>query len=198
MGAYAAYLTARGLRMATPASAVAALGVDFGANVARLAWQYRQADRHARERADELRAGLLALRQRYQTVRVVAHSLGCRHILEALHQDATDKYDETVDLRPDWLHLCAPACAEQDVQDVLSMGAARRNIYVYYTDRDAVLTTLFRAMHPEHSAALGAVGPSAGLGAYPGLVTYDASDAFTWRVHTAYAKRFYSLALPPG
>ncbi|RKP25729.1 hypothetical protein SYNPS1DRAFT_28545 [Syncephalis pseudoplumigaleata] len=210
-GLYAAYLSSRGLRAVNPAAMLATLGVDAGLHVARMMQQYRQADRHARERAHQLRERLIALRCQYPCVRVVAHSLGCRHTLEAL-RSMTDpvqgqRNKETAaaaaaadmsDPRPDWLHLCAPACTESDVADVLAAGPARRGTFLYYTRRDIVLSLMFRTMHPQQHRALGEIGPAAGLGAYPGLHACAIDDAFGWRVHTAYARRFHQFAMAPG
>jgi hypothetical protein len=192
-GMLATYRSTRGLRMIAPTAVLMALGVDVGINIGRLIWQYHQANIYAKQRASILRKGLIELRQQYQTVRVVAHSLGCRHVLEALNPN-TIKDEETIDPRPDWLHLCAPAASELDVMTSLSAGTSLKGTYLYYTHRDKILSTLFPLLHPKHHTALGAVGIQSGLGTYPGLTTIDVSDAFIWRVHTAYAKRFHVIA----
>jgi esterase/lipase superfamily enzyme len=202
-------LASRGIRAVNPAAILATLGIDASLHVARVAYQYRAADQHARERAHQLRERLLALRCQYKCVRVVAHSLGCRHTLEALRNLNSDESVENyttiqndkhqiVDPRPDWLHLCAPACTESDVADVLAAGPARRGTFIYYTKCDTVLAYMFRIMHPQQLDALGAIGPIAGLGAYPGVYGRAVDDIFTWRVHTAYARKFYQFAMAPG
>ncbi|KAI8055052.1 hypothetical protein BDF22DRAFT_675097 [Syncephalis plumigaleata] len=211
-GLYAAYLASRGVRAINPAAMLTTLGVDAGLHIARIAYQYRVADQHARERAHQLRERLLALRRQYKCVRVVAHSLGCHHTLEALRslnsqgvegghsttRDDDDTKHMSMDPRPDWLHLCAPACAESDVADILAAGPARQGTFIYYTKRDTVLSYMFRIMHPQQLDALGAIGPVAGLGAYPGVHGCAVDDIFTWRVHTAYARKFHQFAIAPG
>ncbi|KAI9595682.1 hypothetical protein BDF19DRAFT_476223, partial [Syncephalis fuscata] len=204
-GLYSTYIAARGLSAITPASALATIGVDMGLNAARIIRQYRHADEQARERAHELFDRLIELRKQYKYVRVVAHSLGCRHILEALREAGitskpadVSSTPNTIDPRPDWLHLCAPACAEPDVADILSAGAARQGTFLYYTQRDTVLSIMFRLGHPHRYKALGATGPTAGLGVYPGLYAESIDDIFNWRVHTAYARQFHRFAISPS
>lgn len=71
------------LRLPTPASIVGAVAMDIGLHAARLAYQFSTATRESHERAEMLAWRLLDLRRKYDTLRVVGHSLGCRHIVEA-------------------------------------------------------------------------------------------------------------------
>ncbi len=80
----------------------------------------------------------MELRKRHDVVRVVAHSLGCRHAIAAISS-------MTANERPDLLHLCAPAVREVDVQ-VHLRRLVRQHTYVYYTARDTVLAVPFVVM----------------------------------------------------
>lgn len=57
--------------------------MDVGLHAARLAYQFSTATRESHERAEMLAWRLLDLRRKYDTLRIVGHSLGCRHIVEA-------------------------------------------------------------------------------------------------------------------
>ena len=155
----------------------AALSVRFVA-------QYIQARRHAQLRADDLAKCLASLARNDRRVRVVAHSLGCRQVIEAAallpnHQ------------RPHEIHLCAPACLESEVQDRLA-NLARDESTVYFAKPDLVLETSFRVM--SQGRAIGAAGLE---GQYTGLRTCDVSDAFDFWVHTEYKNRFPQFATRP-
>ena len=121
------------------------------------------------------------LTQRYERVRVVAHSLGCRNVIEAVARLDPER-------RPHEIHLCAPAFREADVADKLG-GLAQGRTHLYFTNSDLVLETAFRVM--AWGRALGAVGPTTD---YPGLAPVDVSDHFGFWVHAEYKNRFSRLA----
>lgn len=156
--------------------------------VARFTFQYLAAQRSARERAADLAGTLRALRGAHERVRVVAHSLGCLHVVEAAARlDPSE--------RPDEIHLCAPACLEGEVGALLAQPARGRT-HLYFTRKDAVLEAAFRTL--ARGRALGAVGPE---GDYPGLDAVDVSEHFEFWVHNRYPRRFARFATgdaPPG
>jgi hypothetical protein len=84
-----AYLVAKNfkhlknLRLPTPISIASALTLDVGLHAARLAFQFSTATKESHERAEMLAWRLLDLRRKNEYLRVVGHSLGCRHIVEA-------------------------------------------------------------------------------------------------------------------
>jgi hypothetical protein len=72
------------LRLPTPATVLGAFLVDIGLHAGRLAYQFNQATTESKERAEILALRLLRLRTEHEHVRIVAHSLGCRHVVEAI------------------------------------------------------------------------------------------------------------------
>ena len=93
-------------------------------------------------------------------------------------------------LRPNELHLCAPACLEEEVADKLH-ALARERAHFYYTELDKVLDISFRAMSQGH--AIGACGLERD---YEGLEGHDVSGAFDFWVHTEYKNRFADFIAP--
>ena len=68
----------------------------------------------------------------------MAHSLGCRHTIEAISALSASQ-------RPDAVHLCAPACLEDAVAEHLG-SLARSHTTLYFTPNDLVLRTGFALM----------------------------------------------------
>jgi hypothetical protein len=142
--------------------------------------QYLAASRNALELSDELAAQLRALAERGMTVRIVAHSLGCRQVIEAVSRLSPE-------LRPEEIHLCAPAVREDDVAEKLA-SLARGSTFLYYTGKDRVLDLGFTPL--ARGRALGCAGPRE---AYPGLAAFDVSERFDFFVHGEYQLRFCQL-----
>ena len=98
------------------------VATDFALNAARLLVQYRLALNAAAVDSRAFAAVLRSLRRDhgYEHVRVVAHSLGCLHVILGIGEleDAADK--------PDEVHLCAPACVESEVAGALERGLTRK------------------------------------------------------------------------
>lgn len=151
----------------------------------RLAQQYRDAAHAARARAHELAEQLRGLAQRFSLVLVVAHSLGCLQTIEALH--LLDPAE-----RPHEVHLCAAACREAEVQGKLDVLPAGRTA-IYFARGDLVLETAFRAL--SRGRAIGSAGLAGG---YPGLVSLDVGEHFSFFVHREYCRRFGRFALRFG
>ena len=152
---------------------------------ARFVHQYLTAARSAASRADEHALHLRNLADRHKRVRVVAHSLGCRHVIEATAQLEPRE-------RPHEIHLCAPACREEDVADKLS-GLAREQTFVYFTDKDRLLDWAFTPL--ARGRALGFSGPREN---YEAVVPIDVSEHFDFWVHGEYKNRFGRLVPPAG
>jgi hypothetical protein len=129
--------------------------------------QYVIASRSAREQAGDQAAHLHKLAAEERRVRVVAHSLGCRHVIEAVSQLEPAR-------RPHEIHLCAPACKEDHVLEKLSALAQERTVF----------TPLARGR------ALGFTGPHRD---YDRLVAIDVGEHFDFRVHGEYKNRFAML-----
>jgi hypothetical protein len=172
---------ARNARRAARLSYWGAMLAEETALVAsRFVHQYWSAARQAAQRADDYAAHLRELAGRYRRVRVVAHSLGCRHVIEAVTQlDVSE--------RPHEIHLCAAACKEADVADKLT-ALAREQAYLYFTDKDHLLELAFTPL--ARGRALGSVGPQRD---YRGLTAIDVGEHFDFWVHGEYKSRFGRL-----
>ncbi|KAK9710396.1 hypothetical protein K7432_008432 [Basidiobolus ranarum] len=174
----------KNFRFPTPAAIVSTLALDAGLNTARLAYQYHIATEASQLRADLLAEKLVQLRRDHSRVRIVAHSLGCSHLLAAIRElTESDK--------PDVIHLCAPAVREEVVKDVLSLSPAKEQTYCYHTTRDLTLAALFRVM--AQGSAIGDIGLSQ---EYPNIMSIDVSHRFDVVVHTKYARKFHHFAEP--
>ncbi len=182
-GAWRVYQKSRNVRrMAGLGPAVGLIAAEEVVQVVgRFLFQYAMAVQAAEQRAHMLAERLAKLRSRYERVRVVAHSLGCRHIIEASSSLAGRQ-------RPDEIHLCAPACRERDVAPKLA-GLARGSTYVYYCKSDAVLDVGFRLV-----ARGRAVGSKGLTGGYAGMSAVDVSEHFGFWVHPEYKNRFSQFA----
>jgi len=172
----------RGLRKFNVASAVAMTAGEEVARVAlRFVGEYRAAERAARERASDLAAVLGELAERHARVRVVAHSLGARHAIEAIGALPASS-------RPHEVHLCAAACREEEVGSALS-GLARERAHLYFSTGDLVLRTGFALL--SGGSAIGAAGLAR---SHAGLDAWDVSPHFDFWVHSEYKKTFGKIA----
>lgn len=142
--------------------------------------QYLAAARRAEELADELAFHLRELARSGRRVRVVAHSLGCRQVIEAAGALAPEE-------RPDEIHLCAPACREDDVAERLS-DLARERAFLYFSGKDRVLDLGFAPL--ARGRALGFRGPRRD---YSRLLALDVSEHFDFWVHAEYKRRLAEL-----
>lgn len=158
-----------------------AMAEELAQITAAFGYQYMQASRSARERADGLAERLVRLRKRYRTLRIVAHSLGCLHVIEAVALLAPHE-------RPDVIHLCAPACSEGEVGANL-VGLARQRAFLYHSRSDLVLRAGFPIV--SGGVALGATGPRQ---SYDGLTTVNVADHFRFWVHLRYKSQFAKFA----
>ena len=160
------------------------LGMIVGEQVltvsALFVYQYLAATRNAQDLAEEHATQLATLAHGDARVRVVAHSLGCRQVIEAASSLPPE-------LRPDEIHLCAPAVREDDVAERLP-SLARGATFLYYTEKDRVLDLGFTPL--ARGRALGYSGPR---GAYAGLTALDVSEQFDFFVHAEYKTRFGQL-----
>lgn len=169
-----------------PATLATALAADVALNAVRLGLQYRYAERTAVEDAERLSSSLVTLGQRFNRVRLVAHSLGCRKAIRAVTGLPESE-------RPFEIHLTAPACIESLVSADLN-GLARGPdgmTYCYYTRRDLALSWGFRAAHGG-SEAMGSVGLES---LYERMETHDVSRSFGYfdDVHNGFADKFPNM-----
>ena len=172
----------RGLMVSPWRTLAVGLGEQGLWAAARLVQQYRDAAQAARARAHELAERLRELAERWPLVRVVAHSLGCVQTIEAMQ--LLDPAQ-----RPREVHLCGPACRETDVEGKLGVLPVGRSA-IYFARGDLVLETAFRAL--SRGRAIGSAGLAGG---YPGLVSVDVGQHFSFFVHREYSRRFGRFAL---
>jgi hypothetical protein len=102
--------------------------------------EFRQANFNAKQYAHLLRDEILKLNQQYDKLRIVAHSLGAKHAIEAI---------KLLDImeRPFEVHLCAAALTENDYKDLFTEGLVNRKdpknmVYSYWSEQDYLLKTL--------------------------------------------------------
>ncbi|KAL0074472.1 hypothetical protein J3Q64DRAFT_1770307 [Phycomyces blakesleeanus] len=180
-------------KLPTPASLMGALVVDAGLHCGRLAYQFNTATVESKERAEMLAGRLLELRTRHDYLRVVSHSLGCRHLVEA----CALLYPEE---RPDEVHLCAPALVASDLERFFAgaeKGLGRENTVIYYSEKDLTLGVLLRALLMGQQA-VGEIGLP-GVTLPPSVRIIDCSRSlggFYVGAHTDYADKFHFFASP--
>ncbi|KAI9025969.1 hypothetical protein CLU79DRAFT_803545 [Phycomyces nitens] len=178
-------------RLPTPASLMGAAVVDVGLHCGRLAYQFNTATVESKERAEMLAGRLLELRTRHDYLRVVSHSLGCRHLVEA----CALLYPEE---RPDAVHLCAPALVASDLERFFGAGEGlgRENTVIYYSEKDLTLGILLRTLLMGKQA-VGEIGLP-GVSLPSSVRTIDCSRSlggFYVGAHTDYADKFHFFAL---
>jgi hypothetical protein len=159
----------------------AAIVGDALTHTARLYLQYCAA-----ERAAVVDARTLAdICQRYDgNFRVVAHSLGCRLVIEALPLLPPAQ-------RPREVHLCAAASTAEHVLPRLEqLCAPSGRVVHYYSPSDEVLITGFRLMTGVPAFGAGPLGHS-----IAGVTEVDATNYCGMQVHDSYAPCFHRLAL---
>jgi len=90
----------------------------------------RNIDKNIAENQGPLEDYLMSLNRQYRTVRVVAHSAGCKLVVKTIPNLPFSE-------RPHYVHLCAPAVIEDDVSDWESL--AQISTSVYFCEQDTIL-----------------------------------------------------------
>jgi len=161
-----AYRAKKSMARLSPAALASSLATDAILNGLRMMFQYRYTERTVVEDAARLSEVLLDLRNEHETLRVVAHSLGCRKVVQAVALLPPE-------MRPDEVHLCAPACVEDEIKASLSGGITREggSTHIYHTRSDLALEVGFRLARVGYKA-VGAIGLE-NSSRYPGLVAHE-------------------------
>lgn len=167
----------------TPMGLAASFSVDVALYAAILATEYYKADSSLAEQSVLLAEQLLHLHSTHSTVRVVAHSLGCRLLFHAIRQIPPEK-------RPHEVHLLAPAFTELEVGPHLD-ALAHHFVTVYHNEDDYVLSLLYSGV----SGGAQAVGCIGLRGNYERARSIDTKKHFEWFVHSEYAKEFPKFVL---
>jgi len=153
--------------------------IDVGIFAARMIYEYHQAEKNTKEMSHVLATDLVNLSNKYYNVRVVAHSLGARLLLNALR----DVPDED---KPNNIHLLAPAFAENEFTDIIG-NSSKDNTFIYYSHRDVVLYTFLHLLKREE-----AVGAHGLTDNYNNCHQIDVTNYFKdhWLVHNNYKDEF--------
>ncbi|CAO3643544.1 unnamed protein product [Cunninghamella blakesleeana] len=181
------------LRFPSPATILGAVAIDVGLHLGRLAYQYNTATKESEERAEMLAWRLLELRKRYEYLRVVSHSLGCRHLVEAC--SIMEKHQ-----RPNEIHLCAPALIKSDILPWIKQGSGGLGINhtsIYYSHKDITLGILLRTLLAGDQA-VGEIGIKDEI-LDPSVSFIDVSQSlggFYIGAHTDYANKFHYFCQP--
>lgn len=160
------------------------LSVDLGIHVMGTLWQYIRTEERTTQLADDLASNLIELSNRYSNVRIVAHSLGCKLLLNALDKIPVDKYPKT-------MHLLAPAVVEtsytQTFTHFQNYAYPRSRMYVYYCKNDFMLDTLLCLI--KGFPPVGAVGMAR---SFQGIKSINVESFFndSWFVHRNYKHMF--------
>lgn len=167
----------------TPAGLLASAGVDVALYAGMLATEFYRAENSLETQSLILAEQLERLRAQHTTVRVVAHSLGCRLVHHALKR-------VPYEARPHDIHYLAPAFVEDEIGPSLDT-MAHQSIAIYHNKNDYILSLLYSGV-TGGSVAVGAHGVS---GKYEKVKTLDTTPYFTWLVHTEYRNEFHRFAL---
>jgi len=136
----------------TPAGLAAGMVIDGSMLLASKYWQAtHNADNHSKKLASAI-AELGALHTKPR-VRIVAHSLGCKLLLNALKELPSD-------LRPHEVHLCGGAFPETIFKNAYLHGFAKEHTYVYFCTKDATLQYGYGGFHYGSEPAVGFAGLS--------------------------------------
>jgi hypothetical protein len=174
---YALYNHTKILRATNPVALMTALGVDASIFTAMVVYQYFLVEENIHMMAPKLALDLIAFSKKYENVRVVSHSLGCKLLLNALPY-VPDKH------KPRNIHMCAPAFSESDHGHLLD-NSSKHQTYIYYTPNDVVLSTFLNMT--KNKNPVGAYGLSKD---YQKVKTINVTDYFKneWFIHNNYHK----------
>lgn len=175
------------MRRSSPAALAAGVAGDALLNATRLFLTFREAERTAERDAPDVARSLADLKSanNLSGYRVVAHSLGCRLMIDSLPLLPAAS-------RPSELHLCAaavtPSHAVPRLHECVAPGG---RIYHYFSDSDEALMSGF-LLASRGESALGslALPPDAPSNAS----SHDATAYLGVASHGEYRKEFHRLA----
>lgn len=185
------------LRRSSPLMLVGGVAGDGLLNAARVYYAFNAAEDAAKQDAPSLAAALSSLHARPQSesYRVVAHSLGCRLVLEALPLLPRSE-------RPAEVHLCAAAITAEAALSKLPYACRPGGrLYHHYSTGDEALSSAFK-LASRGKPALGS-GPlsaeatshcAAAAEATTTLSSHDASSYLGLFTHGQFRSHFHRLA----
>jgi len=132
----------------TPVGLATAVAVDTGLAVAIRYWHATyNAEKYSHRLADAIKE----LVTKHQKVRVIAHSLGCRLLINSLQEIPLEK-------RPHEIHMCAPAVVEDSI-DIDWSCLAQNHTHIYWSTRDSTLSLGFPILN-NGNQPIGCIGIS--------------------------------------
>jgi hypothetical protein len=155
------------------------LATQFVGGILGFRSKFRRAHERAETHIQPLMVLLDELGDRYRYVRVVAHSLGCLHFLRAA-KFASERGRRL----PDEIHLCAAAVGRREFGDLVPDELRRKPLYIYYCERDWVLTKMFDV--DRWSVSVGARGVPV---SWDGLHSVNVCQYFDRAVHQKYVEK---------
>jgi len=182
------------LRQSSPAAMAAGLAGDVVLHATRLLLTFRAAEQVTEHDAPRVAAALsnLAALPDVSDYRVVAHSLGCRLVIDALPLLPPQS-------RPIEVHLCAAAVtasrALPRLDDLCKPGG---HLYHHWASSDeALLSGFLIASHGEPALGSGPLPPTASAALSHSSITKSSHDASAYlgiASHGAYRSLFHRLA----
>lgn len=175
---YSIYNSSKIIR-ANPVTFASSLAIDTALMAGMITYQYFIVEENTHTMAPKLALDLMDLSKKYEIVRVVCHSLGCKLLLNAIEY-IPDKH------KPNVVHLCAPTFNETEYEHILNK-VSKQKTYIYYTDRDTILSTALQLT--KNKNPVGAFGLEK---TYSNIKAIDVTSYFDdyWLVHNNYHKVF--------
>ena len=183
-GALLAVYNSTKLFRVNPVTFATTLALDTVVLAGAVLYQYFIIEENTNIMAPKLALKLINLSKKYDKVRIVCHSLGCKLLLNAIPYVPLKH-------RPHTIHLCAPTFNEAEYQDVLTHLSKNRT-YIYYTKDDGVLAIALQLT--KNKDPVGAFGLKC---EYANVEPIDVTDHFKnqyyWTIHNNYHKLFHKF-----
>lgn len=182
----------------TPLSMAVSTGIDIGIYATRLLYQYYYIQGDMDQLSTRLSNDLVRLSKKYGKVRVVAHSLGCRLLLNSLKKIPKDQTEHL----PNCIHMCAPALLSDEMEYYMTNQMWKDSMNVYYAKNDYVLSIFYRMISGfvDDKEIVGVNGLSEGFledlnEKWGGIRQVDCTEFFGnyWFVHNNYKNCFDKL-----
>lgn len=180
----------------SPALIAILVSVDAFLHAVKLARHFALATQRSSQTAIVLARGLSEIRGNYDHIRVVAHSLGCNHVLSAIELVPTRR-------RPDIIHFLAPSIREDAATERILRSRPASKTYVYYSHADRTLHNVFqnilRSGPMGCEPAIGEVGFRNGDEAFGnvGVRAFRVTRSkFGHLVHTGYTESMHRIIEP--
>jgi hypothetical protein len=182
----------------TPLSMAVSTGIDIGIYATRLLYQYYYIQGDMDQLSTRLSNDLVRLSKKYGKVRVVAHSLGCRLLMNSLKKISKDQTEHL----PDCIHMCAPALLADEIEYYMTTQMWKESMNIYYAKNDYVLSIFYRMISGfvDDKEIVGVSGLNDGFledlnEKWGGVKQTDCTEFFGnyWFVHNNYKNHFHEL-----